>query len=85
MYSVNSCLQETNCWMVAWKNQLAANSCLQFDGYSELLTTVEHQKRPLDGLALMPNGPRFGLSVVAARTVHVCAKSVRILNFCGTC
>jgi hypothetical protein len=31
-----------------------------------------------DGLALRPDDPRFGLSVVVAQTVRACAESVRV-------
>jgi hypothetical protein len=34
-----------------------------------------------NGPALRPDGLRFGLSTVVARTIHACTKSVRVLDF----
>jgi hypothetical protein len=37
-----------------------------------------------DGPALRPDGPRFGLSVVVARTIRACAETVRVpSSFCN--
>jgi hypothetical protein len=42
---------------------------------------VEHCFCQVDGPTLSPDNPRSGLSSVAARTVCVCAKSVRVSDF----
>jgi hypothetical protein len=42
---------------------------------------VEHRKWHADGPALRPDGPRSGLSVVAARMVRACIESIRHPNF----
>jgi hypothetical protein len=42
---------------------------------------LEIKKSHADGPALRPDGPRSGLSAVAARTVRACAESVRVPSF----
>jgi hypothetical protein len=42
---------------------------------------VEHQKCLADGLSLRPDGPRSGLSTIAARTIRSCAYLVRVPDF----
>jgi hypothetical protein len=42
---------------------------------------LEIKKSHADGPALRSDGPRSGLSTVAARTVRVCAETVRVPSF----
>jgi hypothetical protein len=42
---------------------------------------LEIKKSHADGSALRPDGPRSGLSAVAARTVRTCAETVRVPSF----
>jgi hypothetical protein len=42
---------------------------------------LDTKKGLADGLALRPDGPRSGQSVVVARTVRACVESVRVPNF----
>jgi hypothetical protein len=47
-------------------------------GRGHMLST---KKCLTDCLTLRPDGPRSGLSVVAAQTIHACAESVRVPDF----
>jgi hypothetical protein len=42
---------------------------------------LEAKKGLADGPALRPDGPRSGLSAVAARTIRACAETVRVSSF----
>ena len=42
---------------------------------------LEIKKTHADGPALRPDGPRSGLSAMAARTVLACAETVRVPSF----
>jgi hypothetical protein len=42
---------------------------------------VEHQLGQPDCPPLRPDGPRSKLSMVAARTVRMCAESIRFIDF----
>jgi hypothetical protein len=44
-------------------------------------TLLKAKKSLADGPALRPDGPRSGLSVVVAQTVHARAESIRVSSF----